>query len=220
MSLPKFVTFDCYGTLVKYELHKATLNALGPRLNGATQEAFFNAFHAIRYEEILGDYRPYSEVLRRSLEKAMRQFGLEYRDEDGAAIVASVPTYMPFPDVPPALERIRRHCKIVIISNAEDQLIAGNVRNIGVPFDRVITAEQARAYKPSLQVFHYALRDLGCEPGDILHVAAGFEYDIVPAHQLGWARVWINRDGEPGDKAYGPYHELPDLSGLPDLIGV
>ena len=95
-----------------------------------------------------------------------------------------------------------------------------NVANIGVPIDRVITAEQAGAYKPSPVIFDYALRALGCAPDEILHVAQGFEYDIVPAHALGWSRVWINRYGKSGDPAYGPYHELPDLSGLPALLGI
>jgi 2-haloacid dehalogenase len=219
MNRPAVVTFDCYGTLTRFELHKATRKALGRLLDLVDGEAFFHEFHDLRFKGILDPYRPYSEVLRLSLEKAMRRFNLEYKDEYGTAIVEAVPTFEPYPDVPPALERIRRSCRIAIISNAEDRLIAGNVEKIGVPFDHVITAEQARAYKPSLATFRYALRVLGCQPGDILHVAAGFEYDIVPAHTLGWARVWINRDGEPGDTAYGPYEELPDLSGLPDLIG-
>jgi 2-haloacid dehalogenase len=64
------------------------------------------------------------------------------------------------------------------------------------------------------------LRELGCDAAEILHVAQGFRYDIVPAHELGWARVWINRYGRAGDPHYGPYHELPDLSGLPALIGI
>jgi 2-haloacid dehalogenase len=96
--------------------------------------------------------------------------------------------------------------------------MARNVAKIGVPIDRVITAEQAGAYKPSPVIFAYALRALGCESGDMLHVAQGFEYDIVPAHALGWRRVWINRYGKRGDPAHGPYHELPDLSGLPALL--
>jgi 2-haloacid dehalogenase len=42
----------------------------------------------------------------------------------------------------------------------------------------------------------------------------------VPGHELGWNCVWINRYGKPGDLAYGPYKELPDLSGVPALIGL
>jgi 2-haloacid dehalogenase len=89
-----------------------------------------------------------------------------------------------------------------------------------VPIDDLITAEQAGANKPSLATFAYALKMLGREKEEILHVAQGFEYDIVPAHALGWNRVWINRYGKTGDPAFGPYHELPDLSGLPDLLGL
>ena len=98
--------------------------------------------------------------------------------------------------MPPALERLRQQCKLAIITNSDDDLMARNVANIGVPIDRVITAEQAGAYKPSPVIFDYALRALGCEPEEILHVAQGFEYDIVPAHALGWRRVWINRYGK------------------------
>jgi len=98
--------------------------------------------------------------------------------------------------------------------------MAENVRHIGVPIDYVITAEQAGAYKPSLATFAFALTASGCEKDNILHVAQGFEYDIVSAHALRWNRVWINRYGKDGDLAYGPYHELPDLSGLPDLLGI
>ncbi len=220
MELPTYVTFDCYGTLVDFDIDAATLRALGSRAEGVDVDAFLREFEEIRYQEVLGAYRPYREVLQRSLAQTMRRFGLPYRDDDGAAIVAAVPGFGPFPEVTPALKRIRRHCKLAIISNTDDDLIAGNLHGIGVPFDRVITAEHARAYKPSPAIFHHALRELGCDAGDILHVAQGFRYDIVPAHDLGWARVWINRYGRPGDPRYGPYHELPDLSGLPSLIGI
>ena len=122
--------------------------------------------------------------------------------------------------MPPALELLRARCQLVIISNSDDEIIAGNVARIGVPFAHVITAQQVGAYKPSLDVFAFALRTLGCGPDEVLHVAQGFEYDIVPTHELGWKRVWINRYGKVGDAAYGPYDELPDLAGLPDLIGL
>jgi 2-haloacid dehalogenase len=220
VATPKYVTFDCYDTLVEFLIDDVTREVLGSRLGAVDAGAFLQEFERIRYQEILGEYRPYPEVLRRSMAEAMRRHGLPYRDEDGEAIVAAVPTWGPFPDVPPALERLRRHCGIVIISNTDDDIVASNVRNIGVPFDRVITAQQARAYKPSPVIFDYALRELDCRPDEILHVAQGWEYDIVPLHALGWQRVWINRYGKVGDPAYGPYEELPDLTRLPDLIGV
>jgi 2-haloacid dehalogenase len=220
VGLPAYITFDCYGTLVDFDLDTVTLRALGERAAGIAVDAFLRDFERIRFEEVLGEYRPYRDVLCRSLAAAMARYGLAYQDADGDALVAAVPTFGPFRDVPPVLERLRRHCKLVIISNTEDDLIAHNVRNIGVPFERVITAEQARAYKPSPAIFAYTLRALGCVKEDILHVAQGFNYDIMPTHDLGWKRVWINRNGLPGDPAYGPYDELPDLTGLPALLGI
>lgn len=219
--MPEYITFDCYGTLVNFEIDRATVQTLGPRVNQIKNiDTFLQEFKIIRFSEVLDKYRPYKEVLCRSLEKAMSKFGLEYDEEDGAAIVAAVPTFGPFPDVHDVMERLRQHCKIVIISNTDDELIAGNVRKIGVPFDYVITAEQSKAYKPTLPAFRYALKILGCKPSDILHVAQGFYYDIVPASKLGWARVWINRNREEGNEIHGPYHELPDLSGLPALLNI
>ena len=109
---------------------------------------------------------------------------------------------------------------LAIISNTDDAIVAGNVARIGVAFDHVITAEQVGAYKPSPVIFAYALRVLGCGPHEVLHVAQGFEYDVVAAHDLGWNRVWINRYGKTGDPTFGPYVELPDLGGLPGLLGL
>jgi 2-haloacid dehalogenase len=55
---------------------------------------------------------------------------------------------------------------------------------------------------------------------DILHVAQGYEYDIVPTHKYGWTNVWINRYHGIAEEAYRPNFELPDLSGLPELINI
>jgi 2-haloacid dehalogenase len=216
-----WITFDCYDTLVEFRIDDVTREILGERAEAIDSDAFLARFEALRYETTTsGPYQPYRDVLRRTLDQVIREFSLPYRDDDGDALLAAVPTWGPFPDVPLALERLRQRYNLAIITNSDDAIMARNVANIGVPIDRVVTAEEAGAYKPSPVIFDYALRALGCEPADILHVAQGFEYDIVPAHALGWARVWINRYGKSGDPAYGPYHELPDLSGLPALLGM
>jgi 2-haloacid dehalogenase len=218
---PTWITFDCYDTLVEFAIDRVTREILGAQANAIDVDEFLAAFESLRFETTTsGPYRSYRDVLRGTLAQSMRQYGLPYHEADGDALVAAVPTWGPYPDVPPALERLRQRFKLAIITNSDDDLMARNVANIGVPIDRVITAQQAGAYKPSPVIFDYALRALGCESSDILHVAQGFEYDIVPAHALGWSRVWINRYGKTGDPAYGPYQELPDLSGLPALLGM
>jgi 2-haloacid dehalogenase len=219
MNAPKWLTFDAYGTLIDFDLDSVILRELGERLEGVDVDEFLQACARDRFEEVLGEYRPYRDVLRSSLKRTMDRYGISYRESDGDALVAAVPTFGPFPDVPPVLERLREHCKLAIISNTEDDLIAGNMARLGAEIDRVITAEQAGAYKPSLDAFRFMLRELGCEEDEIVHIAQGFDYDIVPAAELGWRRIWINRRAIPGDPAYGPYVELPDLTGVPNVLG-
>jgi 2-haloacid dehalogenase len=221
VKIPTYVTFDCYDTLVQFDIDAATRQILGDRADQIDVEAFLEGFEALRYQTTTYEpYRPYRDVLRDTLSQMMERYGLRYSDEDGEALLAAVRSWGPYPEVPAALERLRTRCKLVIITNSDDDIMASNVRNIGVPIDHVITAEQAQAYKPSPVIFAYTLQKLGCGPEEILHVAQGFEYDIVPGHALGWDRVWINRYGKAGDPAYRPYRELPDLSGLPGLMGL
>jgi 2-haloacid dehalogenase len=62
-----------------------------------------------------------------------------------------------------------------------------------VEFDGVITAEQARSYKPSLDNFRLALRKLALSPDGLLHAAQSVYHDVVPARSLGISSVWVNR---------------------------
>jgi 2-haloacid dehalogenase len=221
-NMRQVVTFDAYGTLVDFELVPATLKTLRDRLDldGLDVDKFIDNFRVMRFQAVLEAYRPYDEVLHSSLEKAMRLHGLEFRTSDGDALVEAVAGFGPFPEVPEALRALKSRYEIAIISNTNDDLIARNIARIGVDFDHVITAQQAGAYKPSRQTFEYAYKTIGVDPSQVIHTAQGWEYDLIPTRDLGLARrVWINRFGRRGSTAYQPYDELPDLSGLPALLG-
>lgn len=220
--MDKTVTFDCYGTLIDFDLNRVARGILGERLriDGADEAEFLRDFRVMRFQAVLEAYRPYKQLLRAALEHAMRLHGLPYRTEDGDALVAAVPTFGPYREVPAVLTRLKEHYQIAIISNTDDDLIRGNLERIGVEFDFVITAEQTRAYKPRREAFEFALRAIGRAADQVIHVAQGFEYDIVPTHGLGMRRIWINRSGRRGSSAFMPYEELPDMSPLPALLGL
>ncbi len=218
----EIVTFDAYATLINFELGPTTLKVLEDRLDldNLDVDEFLDDFRVMRFQAVLEAYRPYHEVLHSSLRNAMRLHGLEYRETDGEALVDAVPTFGPWPEVPAALRQLKTKYEIAIISNSDDNLIARNVKNIGVDFDYVITAQQAGAYKPDRQAFKHAFRTMGVEPSQVIHVAQGWEYDHIPTRDLGLKRrVWINRYGRKGSADYQPYDELTDLSGLPKLLG-
>ena len=84
---------------------------------------------------------------------------------------------------------------VILITNTDDDIIAETERTIGVKFDEIITAEQASAYKPSHKGFLLARERLGLQESEIWHAGFGFKYDIVPATELGYMTVWVNRQG-------------------------
>ncbi|GAC1347934.1 MAG: hypothetical protein NVSMB27_14490 [Ktedonobacteraceae bacterium] len=83
-----------------------------------------------------------------------------------------------------------------MITNTDNAIIAETEHTIGVKFDEIITAEQAGAYKPSHKGFLLARERLGLPVSDIWHAGFGFKYDVVPATELSYTTVWVNRQGE------------------------
>jgi len=217
---PKYITFDCYGTLTAFGMSAVTRELVADRIPSERMEDFLDDFEAYRIDEVLGAYKPYHQVINDALARTSKLWGIEHRDNDGKAIYESVPSWGPHPDVPEPLAAIAERYPLVILSNAADEQIQSNVDKLGAPFHAVYTAEQAQAYKPRLQAFEYMLDELGCRPQDILHVSSSLRYDLMPAHDLRVTnKVYVNRGYEPSTPYYG-YHEVTDISGLAALLGI
>jgi 2-haloacid dehalogenase len=217
---PKFITFDCYGTLTAFGMSALTRNLVADRVPGERVEDFLDDFEAYRLDEVTGPYKPYDQVINDALRRAADAWGIEHREEDARAIYDAVPSWGPHPDVPDALRALATRYPLVILSNAADEQIGSNVEKLGAPFHAVFTAEQAQAYKPRFRAFEYMLDQLGVGPADILHVSSSLRYDLMPAHDLRITnKVYVNRGYEPSTPYYG-YHEVSDLGGLPPLLGL
>ena len=217
---PKFITFDCYGTLTAFGMSAITRDLVADRVAAERMEDFLDDFEAFRGDEVLGAYKPYDQLINDSLARAAKVWGIEHRDSDGKAIYEAVPSWGPHPDVPEPLAALAERYPLVILSNAADEQIQSNVDKLGAPFHAVHTAEQAQAYKPRLAAFEYMLDELGCGPQDILHVSSSLRYDLIPANDLRVSnKVYVNRGYEPSTPYYR-YHEVSDLSGVPALLGL
>lgn len=217
---PKYITFDCYGTLTAFGMSAVTRQMLADRVPAERMQDFLDDFEAFRGDEVLGPYKPYHQLINDSLARTAKLWGIEHRDSDGKAIYESVPSWGPHPDVPEPLAALAERYPLVILSNAADEQIQSNVDKLGAPFHAVYTAEQAQAYKPRLQAFEYMLDQLGVGPGDILHVSSSLRYDLMPAHDLRVTnKVYVNRGYEPSTPYYG-YHEVADIGGLAGLLGI
>jgi 2-haloacid dehalogenase len=219
MPKPRIATFDCYGTLVDWE------GGLGCFLYGialregdadaSNGRALRERWEALQFELLGGAYKPYKQILAESLRAWADERGYALRAEDEEALVRSMRGWQPFPDTLPALTRAREAgMKLAIVSNTDRDIIEYTLRQLELPFEHVIVAEDCGAYKPSEHVFRHALERIGEEPSDVLHVAFGFKYDIGPAQRLGCQTAWVNRHAEPAPGEERPEHEWRDLWGL------
>jgi 2-haloacid dehalogenase len=217
---PKYVTFDCYGTLINFDMAGAARRVYGAQLSEPAMSAFIKDFSAYRLDEVLGAWKPYAEVVHNAIARTCKRNGVAFRPEDAQAIYEEVPTWGPHPDVPAGLARVAKEIPLVILSNAMNSQIGSNVEKLGAPFHAVFTAEQAGSYKPRMKGFDYMLDALGCGPEDITHVSSSFRYDLMTAYDLGIkSKVWVNRGHEPVNPYY-EYTEIKDIGGLAAAVGL
>ena len=119
----------------------------------------------------------------------------------------------PFEETQDALAKLAERFQLVILSNVQTKVLEASVALIGAEFSELITAEQLRSYKPRTAHFEEAVARVGSAER-ILHVAQSVYHDCRPAHGLGWATAWINREAEPLPEDFAPDLVQPDLSSL------
>ena len=214
---PEWLTFDCYGTLIDWEggVFAALARLLPPGLDrDDVGRRYIAAEAAIEADA----YLPYRDVLDRAGRALLVDLGRPLSPDERNPLPDSVPAWMPFPEVPPALKELRgRGVRLAILSNIDRDLIAHSIARLGVTPDLVVTAEDCRSYKPAEGHWRRFERESGAGPESTIHVAASQYHDIVPATALGYRTVFVNRHAERiGDVE--PTAQIPDLSFLPETI--
>jgi len=219
------LTFDCYGTLIDWEsgivaaLHAALDDAPVEGTPGAlpADDALLEAFGRHESGVEAGPYLPYRQVLERVIRAIGDETGRRPPDDAIVAFGGSVVDWPPFPDSTAALASLHEHFRLGVITNCDDDLFAASAKRLGIEFDWVITAQQARRYKPNPRNFELAFERIGLPPKRLLHVAQSLFHDHVPAKRLGLSTVWVDRRHDrPGSGATPPAQAAPDLV-VPDM---
>ncbi|MFD7161447.1 haloacid dehalogenase type II [Kribbella sp. NPDC059898] len=217
---PKYITFDCYGTLTNFQMNDAARPLIADVIAAEQTDQFLKDFRAYRIDEVLGEFKLYPLVLRDAWQRTCNRWRIQFKPSDVDAIVAALGSWGPHADVPEPLQKLASQYPLVILSNAVDSILAGNVAKLGVDFHRLFTAEQAGAYKPRYRAFEYMLDQLNVDRTEILHVSSHIWYDVIPCHELGIKhKVYVNRGYDPSTPYY-EYAETTDLTGVPGLLGL
>jgi 2-haloacid dehalogenase len=212
----RWVTFDCFGTLVDWRTGFSEI--LRP-VAGAKTPSLLQAYH--RFEPQVQAERPfrrYHDVLIRSLLLAAQEVGLDLTTSDAEVLPQHWSALPVFPDVEEALAGLRAlGCNIGVLTNCDDALFEQTQRSFRVAFDRVVTAEQVQAYKPSLRHFQFFERTSGVDRADWVHVACSWFHDIAPARRLGIQRIWLDRD-HTGEDPSAASLRMVSAKGLPAAV--
>ena len=221
MSAPRpydVITFDCYGTLIDWESGIAGAFSREAAESGGRLDppAVPAAYERIEAQVEAERYRSYREVLTESARRVARQLDWALLESRAGFLAESLPFWIPFPDTNGALERLfRAGYRLGILSNVDDDLLAGTRKHFTVPFDLIVTAQQVRAYKPADGHFLTARERIGDQRW--LHAARSHFHDVTPCTRLGVPVAWINRAGE-SRGGPRPERELSTLTELADWL--
>lgn len=195
----KALTFDVYGTLIDWE--SGMVQGLKPLTSRLVREPSRDEIlqaHA-RHESFQQRYtpaKPYREILPVVYRRLAEEWGLSVGWDECLAYGQSVKNWPAFTDSVEALEYLKLHFKLVVLSNIDNDSFVHSNAKLQVEFDAVYTAEDIGSYKPSRRNFEYMLDELGyigITKEQVLHTAESMFHDHEPANKFGLAGCHIYR---------------------------
>ena len=209
----KYLTFDIFGTVM--DLSGSLAGPAGEFLaahgSGMTGQAFYAEWRERQRIEQYQDnllmlgHSGYLETCRRAFVYCLKKHDVGYTSESVREFMQVYKGLQPYGDAVEGLRSLAARYKLVALSNGEqwylEELLSNNVP---VEFDAIISVDQVGAFKPSPGIYRKAIQRLGCEPGEIMMVAA-HAFDILGAQACGFKAAYVNRYKLPTeDSEYQP----------------
>jgi 2-haloacid dehalogenase len=200
------LTFDTYGTVVEWrDSVLAELTAFGAARGLAVDWTAFltewKAAYRPGMDRVNSGEWPWTTVeaiYRRRLEELLPRYEIESLGEaDLVRLTRAWWRLHPWSDAIPGLRRLRTRFLLSPLSNGSFAGMVHLARFAGLPWDCIITAENARCYKPRPEVYRTAVRLLGLRPAEVMMVAA-HNYDLAAARACGLGTAFVPRAAEHG----------------------
>jgi 2-haloacid dehalogenase len=226
--------FDVFGTVVDWRSSiisemRAFAAARGRQADWAAFADAWRGLYQPAMEEVRSGRRSWTilDVLHReSLDKLLDTCGLTGLDEADKDHINKVwHRLMPWPDAIPGLKRLKTRYIIGTLSNGNIGLLTRMAKHAGLPWDVVLGAETARAYKPQRQAYLANVELLNLQPAQAMLVAA-HNGDLAAAAATGMRTAFVPRPREHGPQqtrdltAERPWDVVADsFTALADALG-
>jgi 2-haloacid dehalogenase len=223
----KALTFDLFGTILDLggSLTPYIADFLRSKGSGETPNRFWEKW---RYRQRIEQYQDtimmmghsgYHEAARRGLVWTLKLYGISFSTEEIMKLMEAWKELSPFPEVVPALERLKTRYKLVALSNGEPHFLDHLAKNrIQWNFDNIISVEVIGAFKPHPGVYRRAAAILELEVGECMMVSSN-SFDVVGARSCGFRGAFVDRYGLPyEDTSFLPDVTVNDFTGLADAL--
>lgn len=203
MATLRAVLFDVFGTLLDVHSVSARAEQLfpghGARLSQLWRE---KQIEYTRLRTLSSHYVPFTKLTEDALLYAGDVLGLVIDRAACGLLMHEYTQLSPFPDVAPALERLREaDVTLGVLSNGDPGLLEDALHGaqIGEYFDLVLSADAVHAYKTAPAVYELGPRNLNHPADEILFVSSN-GWDAVGAHWFGYVSYWVNRQRAPAER--------------------
>src|SRR3954465_1761921 len=218
----KWVTTDCYGTLIDWEkgIIEACKKAAAKDGFSFEEGPFLERFMEVQAEIMSGSYELYAEVLRRTIVKVAGEIGWEGGPSRAQFLPDSVARWAPFREANAAMDRLSKRYNVGIVSNIDDKLLGISRRHLRTALAPARPAHQVRSYKPDPTHFKEAARRIGGKKGWV-HIGSSYYHDVEPCLKEKVPVIWVNRKKETletGQKK--PTEEVKTLLEAAKLLGL
>jgi 2-haloacid dehalogenase len=217
MTGERWVTFDCFGTLIDW---LTGFRAILAPAAGDRTDALISVYHEFeRALEVETPHLLYRDVLTTGVSRAAAKLGLDLAADKADLLARHWDEQPLFADSLAGLDQLRgAGWKIGVLTNCDDDLFAKTLaRHPKLTPDMVVTAQQVGSYKPALGHFRRFEQQSGVARGNWVHAAVSWFHDIEPAHRLGIARIWVDRDRTGHDPAIASA-VVPNMAALPAAV--
>ena len=210
----KACMFDQYGTVVDMQAGLTEVAAPFLKRKGwsGNPSAFVTWWRRTHFENSMIDallhkgHTSYREIGHRSVAFVLERAGIAYTMEEVRSLVAQIETLRPFPEVPAALARLHTRYTLVVLSNGDPDMLEAARAYHKIPFDRLISAAEAGAFKPHVAAYTKAAELLDLRMDQVLFVA-NHAFDCIGAKSAGMRTAFIDRRGRP----FGITPHQPDI---------
>ena len=208
-----YLTFDIFGTVM--DLNGSLAGPAGDFLaahsSNLTGQEFYDDWRGRQRIEQYQDnllmlgHSGYIETCRRAFVYCLKKHNVSYTSSEVQQFMQVYHGLQPYADAIEGLQLLAERYQLVALSNGEQwylEQLLGN--HVPIRFDAIISVDQVGAFKPSPGIYRKAIQRLGCEPGEIMMVAA-HAFDLLGAQTCGFKAAYVNRYRLPTeDSEYQP----------------